>query len=736
MRGLLAALDGRFVAAGPGRRAGARAARRAADRAQSLPRSIRAPCRRAPPGRSAGAPPRRSSAATLQDHGDWPRAHRARSLGQRHDAHRRRRSRAGLRLIWRAAALGLRLQPRHRLRDPAAGDARPSARRRDLAHLRPVPRRLPGADRAVRSRRAGGRRAATRTTPTIRWPPRAGAASGSRASSAPRPAAMASASRALALSGDWAEPRRTRRSLSRAPRHSLWRRAEGRRTPQAFRDRVAQRRRARSCAGHGGPGRARRRRLRRTRGRLRRRGCVARRDAGALSSRHQPARSAEGADACARRSRACCAAAPTIRAGSRARCATAIAAPPRSPKASIPLRLRRDHRRRARRIVRSLLRRCSATSRVTRFCAAQSGGRRRDRRALRGSASPRALGAAPQRRRRRTGCDRDARCAGEAHERAARVKGWCPGALRPMLTGDGLIVRAAPAWRQSAGRGAARRSPMRRARFGNGQIDLLARQSAVARRRRCEAARRCWAAAGGARAARRQRRKPRPIRNIVVSPLAGLDPTSSSIVAPIARALETRLATNRRVAGAAGQVRLRGRRRRPLPLGDLEADVRFAARRDGAETASRSALAGGARREWLGRIRPADCRAVAARLARAVACAQHDASRAACAFALTRVARIRPSSPCPAAARRRCIERSMRSRSAAALIALVEHAVPSALGAAVRAYRERTLARSRPSCASSASREVRLSPWRTLYARRAEPLACANSSSRTRARSA
>ena len=27
---------------------------------------------------------------------------------------------------------------------------------------------------------------------------------------------------------------------------------------------------------------------------------------------------------------------------------------------------------------------------------------------------------------------------------SAQVKGWCPGALRPMLSGDGLIVRIRP----------------------------------------------------------------------------------------------------------------------------------------------------------------------------------------------------------------------------------------------------------------------------------------------------
>ena len=80
-----------------------------------------------------------------------------------------------------------------------AADHRPPARRRHLAHLRTVPRSLPGADRAARRRGARGRRArgdrrgesagggAARRAATARRR--------SRASSAPRPAPTAPASR-------------------------------------------------------------------------------------------------------------------------------------------------------------------------------------------------------------------------------------------------------------------------------------------------------------------------------------------------------------------------------------------------------------------------------------------------------------------------------------------------------------------------------------------------------------
>ncbi|KAB2883551.1 MAG: precorrin-3B synthase [Albidovulum sp.] len=54
------------------------------------------------------------------------------------------------------------------------------------------------------------------------------------------------------------------------------------------------------------------------------------------------------------------------------------------------------------------------------------------------------------------------------------IKGWCPGALRPMLSGDGLVVRVRPRGgrlTQAQGKGIADLS----ARHGNGLIDLSAR---------------------------------------------------------------------------------------------------------------------------------------------------------------------------------------------------------------------------------------------------------------------
>src|SRR5690606_68781 len=77
-------------------------------------------------------------------------------------------------------------------------------------------------------------------------------------------------------------------------------------------------------------------------------------------------------------------------------------------------------------------------------------------------------------RRRTLGHPAQFRGDGGAAMSAPVIKGWCPGALRPMLSGDGLVVRVRPCGgrlTQAQGKGIADLS----ARHGNGLIDLSAR---------------------------------------------------------------------------------------------------------------------------------------------------------------------------------------------------------------------------------------------------------------------
>ncbi|MEH2534273.1 precorrin-3B synthase [Bradyrhizobium sp. AZCC 1588] len=57
---------------------------------------------------------------------------------------------------------------------------------------------------------------------------------------------------------------------------------------------------------------------------------------------------------------------------------------------------------------------------------------------------------------------------------AVAIKGWCPGALRPMLSGDGLVVRVRPFGGRLDARQAAGLADLAE-RYGNGLIDLTSR---------------------------------------------------------------------------------------------------------------------------------------------------------------------------------------------------------------------------------------------------------------------
>jgi precorrin-3B synthase len=57
---------------------------------------------------------------------------------------------------------------------------------------------------------------------------------------------------------------------------------------------------------------------------------------------------------------------------------------------------------------------------------------------------------------------------------AVAIKGWCPGALRPMLSGDGLVVRVRPHGGRLLAKQAAGLAELA-ARYGNGLIDVTSR---------------------------------------------------------------------------------------------------------------------------------------------------------------------------------------------------------------------------------------------------------------------
>lgn len=119
------------------------------------------------------------------------------------------------------------------------------------------------------------------------------------------------------------------------------------------------------------------------------------------------------------------------------------------------------------------------------------------------------------------------------------IRGWCPGLYEPMPTGDGLLVRVKPPGgrlRSDAARLLARQA----ARFGNGIIELTSRGNLQIRGLDAAGVPRFAAgmvAAGLASADPTFERR----RNVMVSPLAGDDPTAAIDADRLAAALAAML---------------------------------------------------------------------------------------------------------------------------------------------------------------------------------------------------
>jgi precorrin-3B synthase len=122
---------------------------------------------------------------------------------------------------------------------------------------------------------------------------------------------------------------------------------------------------------------------------------------------------------------------------------------------------------------------------------------------------------------------------------AVDVKGWCPGALRPMPSGDGLIVRIRPfcgALSLDQGAGIAGLA----GRLGNGHVDLTRRANLQIRGLTDHSLPELLEGLSDLglidRDAETEAR-----RNVMVSPLAGLDPSECVDVRPFAAALSRAL---------------------------------------------------------------------------------------------------------------------------------------------------------------------------------------------------
>ena len=185
------------------------------------------------------------------------------------------------------------------------------------------------------------------------------------------------------------------------------------------------------------------------------------------------------------------------------------------------------------------------------------------------------------------------------------VKGWCPGALRPMPSGDGLLVRVRP-WCGAFEREALGALADLSERLGNGHIDLTRRANLQLRGVREADVAELQAVLRHHGLLDRDARTEAG-RNIMVGPLAGLDPAALD-VRPIARELAERLADDPAL--------------RDLPakfgfLVDGGGAVSIAGERANvALVAVGNEIAVAARGEWLGATSPDRAASVAQALAR------------------------------------------------------------------------------------------------------------------------
>ena len=189
------------------------------------------------------------------------------------------------------------------------------------------------------------------------------------------------------------------------------------------------------------------------------------------------------------------------------------------------------------------------------------------------------------------------------------IRGWCPGALRPMESGDGLIVRLKLTGGIVPLDLAARIADWSR-RFGNGEIDLTARANLQIRGvtdATLPGLQDAIAEAG----LLDDNPDGEAIRNVIASPLAGLDPDAFLDIRPTVAALEARLAGDPRLYALPAKFCFAVDDGGRCGIGGVRADVRFEAV---AEPAFAVRL-DGAPDDLLGPCRPEDVPDVVARLA-------------------------------------------------------------------------------------------------------------------------
>jgi precorrin-3B synthase len=278
-----------------------------------------------------------------------------------------------------------------------------------------------------------------------------------------------------------------------------------------------------------------------------------------------------------------------------------------------------------------------------------------------------------------------------------------------MLSGDGLIVRIRPHGGSLpvASLGAVADAA---SRFGNGQIDLTRRANLQIRGVTEDSLDSLWQALA-ALDLLDDSAEGEAIRNIAINPLAGIDRTEVADVRPVAQALEAQLAASPDLQALPGKFGFVIDGGGLLPLTELVADVRLEARRDGADflVAIGLATAGGV--AWLAAVAPSEAADIALQVARAILAHGGRAH----ALAPQAIDAIRAELGRPEVISTNAQDPD-HTPSRRGLLALRDERSVVGLGAAFGRIEGPQLAALADALAGLGVSEVRLSPWRTIYA--------------------
>ena len=161
------------------------------------------------------------------------------------------------------------------------------------------------------------------------------------------------------------------------------------------------------------------------------------------------------------------------------------------------------------------------------------------------------------------------------------VKGWCPGALRPMESGDGLLVRL----RITGGIISAAKARIiaeAATQHGNGLIDLSGRANLQLR----GVSPSQWPhliADLSRHGLIDQDAEAESVRNVMASPLAGIDPSALLDIRPVVQALEARLIADKALHSLPGKFGFLVDDGGRFGLSGQSADIGFEAIREGDE---------------------------------------------------------------------------------------------------------------------------------------------------------